>query len=201
MLSREDNELYTRVGPGTPMGELFRRFWLPALLVERAARTRRRAGARAAARRGPHRLPRHQRQGRLLERTLPAPRASLFFGRNEEGGLRCVYHGWKFDTRPAAASTCRTSRPTAASRTRSGCAATRPARPADVVWVYMGPSDLHPELPQFEWMHVPPDQRMVTRWHRIATGPRAWRARSTPATCRSCTGCSPGPRAPTPHPG
>src|SRR5438093_8605444 len=98
MLSKEDNELLTQTGPGTPMGELFRRFWLPAILSKELP------GADCA----PIRV-------RLLGEDLVAFRdtagqvglvaqncahrgASLFFGRNEEGGLRCVYHGWKFDT-------------------------------------------------------------------------------------------------------
>src|ERR1700758_4437419 len=97
MLSEEENQLLTRVGPGTPMGELLRQYWLPFLLSQEL----------------------HERDGepqrvRLLGEDLIAFRdssgrvgllgdhcahrgASLFFGRNEECGLRCVYHGWKFD--------------------------------------------------------------------------------------------------------
>src|ERR1043166_8631888 len=97
MLSKEENELLTQTGPGTPMGDLFRRFWLPAL--------------------DPNELPEPDCppiRFRILSEDLVAFRdtegkpgfvrencphrgASLFFGRNEEGGLRCVYHGWKFD--------------------------------------------------------------------------------------------------------
>src|SRR5262245_25295911 len=98
MLTREENELLTRVGPGTPMGNLLRHFWLPATLAEEVP----------APDSPPIRV-------RLLGEDLVAFRdtngtvglfaancphrgASLFFGRNEECGIRCVYHGWKFDT-------------------------------------------------------------------------------------------------------
>src|SRR3712207_3338468 len=97
MTSREENELLTRTGPGTPMGQLFRRFWLPALLSEELP----------AADGTPVRV-------KILGESLVAFRdtggrvglidaycahrgANLFWGRNEESGLRCVYHGWKYD--------------------------------------------------------------------------------------------------------
>ena len=97
MLSREDNELLTRVGPGTPMGDTMRRYWIPALLARELpepdcppVRVRLLGEDLVAFR---------DTQGRigLLDEFCPHRRASLFFGRNEECGLRCVYHGWKFD--------------------------------------------------------------------------------------------------------
>ncbi|HEX4616738.1 MAG TPA: Rieske 2Fe-2S domain-containing protein, partial [Stellaceae bacterium] len=97
MTPREENELLTQVGPGTPMGAMMRRYWIPAclsselkadgdplrlvLLGERLVAFRDTAG----------------RVG-LFDHRCPHRCASLFFGRNEEGGLRCIYHGWKFDT-------------------------------------------------------------------------------------------------------
>src|SRR5499426_1586294 len=97
MLTREENERLTRVGRETPMGELVRRFWLPfllesdlhepdgepvrvTLLGERLVAFRDTAG----------------RIG-LIERNCAHRCADLFFGRNEEHGLRCTYHGWKYD--------------------------------------------------------------------------------------------------------
>src|SRR5579871_3448649 len=96
MLSAQDNETLTRVGPGTPMGELMRQYWLPAcksseliadgtplrlvLLGEKLIGFRDSAG----------------RVG-IMDHRCPHRCASLFFGRNEERGIRCVYHGWKFD--------------------------------------------------------------------------------------------------------
>jgi phthalate 4,5-dioxygenase len=97
MLNTTDNELLCRTNPGTPMGELFRRFWLPALLQEELPQPdcppvrHRILGEDLVAFR--------DSQGRIgfLREACPHRKASLFFGRNEDGGLRCVYHGWKFD--------------------------------------------------------------------------------------------------------
>src|SRR5204863_4176565 len=97
MLSREDNELLTRVGPGTPMGNTIRRYWIPALLAWELpepdcppVRVKLLDEELVAFRDTTGRLA-------LLGEYCPHRRASLFFGRNEECGLRCVYHGWKFD--------------------------------------------------------------------------------------------------------
>ena len=97
MLSREDNELLTRVGPGTAMGELMRRYWVPAAFTHQIPE-----------RNGPPLRVRlmcenlvlfRDSEGRvgLLDEHCPHRLASLFYGRNEESGLRCVYHGLKFD--------------------------------------------------------------------------------------------------------
>ena len=97
MLSREENELMCRVGPGTPMGEYLRRFWFPALMSEELPEPDcppirvRLMGEDLVAFRDTNGLV------GLVNNYCPHRRASLFFGRNEEGGLRCVYHGWKFD--------------------------------------------------------------------------------------------------------
>ena len=98
MLSKEDNELITRVGPGTPMGNLMREYWVPAMLSSELPK----AGSPPVRvmllgekligfRDGDNRVG-------LLADACPHRGASLFFGRNDECGLRCVYHGWQFDT-------------------------------------------------------------------------------------------------------
>src|SRR5919197_79898 len=98
MLSLEDNQLLTQVGPGTPMGTLMRRFWLPVLLSRELPAPDsdpvpvQILGEKLVAFRDSH------GQVGLLGDNCPHRGASLFFGRNEEAGLRCVYHGWKFDT-------------------------------------------------------------------------------------------------------
>ena len=97
MLSREENELVTRVGPGTPMGNAMRRYWIPALLSRELAEP---DGPPVRVRLlGEDLVAFRDTDGRigLLDEFCPHRRASLFFGRNEECGLRCVYHGWKFD--------------------------------------------------------------------------------------------------------
>src|SRR4030095_10541323 len=97
MLTREDNELITRIGSGTPMGDTMRRYWMPALLAWELPEPDcppgrvKLLGEDLVAFRDP--------SGHigLLDEYCPHRRVSLFFGRNEECGLRCVYHGWKFD--------------------------------------------------------------------------------------------------------
>ena len=98
MLSREDNEIVTRVGPGTPMGRTMRMYWIPAVLSSEIAEP---DGAPVRVRLlGEDLVAFRDTSGKigLLDEYCPHRRVSLFFGRNEECGLRCIYHGWKFDT-------------------------------------------------------------------------------------------------------
>src|SRR5574342_1385370 len=97
MLSREDNELLCRVGRGTPMGELMRQYWIPAALSTELPE---RDGAPLRVRLlGEDLIAFRDTEGHvgLVDAYCPHRRAPLFFGRNEEGGIRCAYHGWKFD--------------------------------------------------------------------------------------------------------
>src|SRR5215207_4623949 len=97
MLSRADNELLTRVGPGSPMGNLLRCFWQPfALAVELPTPDSDPIRVRLL---GEDLVAFRDSNGSvgLLAANCPHRGASLFFGRNEECGIRCVYHGWRFD--------------------------------------------------------------------------------------------------------
>ncbi len=97
MLTQEENELLTRTGPGTPMGELMRRYWLPAMLSEELPAP---DGPPVSLKLlGEPLVAFRDTQGRvgILEAYCPHRGANLFWGRNEESGLRCVYHGWKYD--------------------------------------------------------------------------------------------------------
>src|SRR6266540_6325516 len=97
MMTKEENELLTRTGPGTPMGNVIRRYWVPALLSWELPEPDcppvrvMLLGERLVAFR--------DTSGRvgLLDEFCAHRRASLFLGRNEEHGLRCVFHGWKYD--------------------------------------------------------------------------------------------------------
>ena len=97
MLSAADNALITQTNPGTPMGELFRRFWLPVVHPDELPEPDcppiriRVMGEDLVAFRDTN------GQVGIMEAFCPHRRAPLFYGRNEECGLRCVYHGWKFD--------------------------------------------------------------------------------------------------------
>src|SRR5258708_2230948 len=96
MLSPADNEALVRVGAGTPMGELIRRFWLPAGLAEELAETD--GGPLRVKLLGEELVAFRDSEGRigLLEEHCPHRGASLALGVNAECGLRCLYHGWKF---------------------------------------------------------------------------------------------------------
>src|SRR4051812_6842708 len=163
MLSHADNEYLCRVGPGTPMGTLLRRFWMPALIASEVPEpdcppfrftllTEKLVAFRDSA----------GRVGVVAE-NCPHRGASLFFGRNEEEGLRCVYHGWKFDA--AGACVDMPNEPPESNFKHKVKVTAYPTEEAgDVVWVYMGPLEHKPELPRPEWTLVPPEQRKVTRY-------------------------------------
>lgn len=162
MLSREDNELLTRTDPGTPAGDYFRRYWLPALLSSELpipdcppVRVRMLGEDLIAFR---------DSQGSvgLVDEYCPHRRASLFWGRNEECGLRCVYHGWKFDVTGACVDMPNEPPEYAfANKVRTQAYPTREF--GGVVWAYMGPPDRTPELPKLEWARVPDSHRYISK--------------------------------------
>jgi phenylpropionate dioxygenase-like ring-hydroxylating dioxygenase large terminal subunit len=163
VLSREDNELLTRVGPGTPMGNLLRCFWQPFALSTELP------GADCYPVRvtllGEQLIAFRDTHGRLglVQNNCPHRGASLFFGRNEEAGLRCVYHGWKFDVD----GTCidMPNEPAESDfRTRVRATAYPCVERGGVVWAYLGPrDDVAAAPPELEWTHVPESHRMVTK--------------------------------------
>jgi phthalate 4,5-dioxygenase len=162
MLSAEDNEMLTRTGAGTPMGELFRRFWVPVLLSRELPE---RDGPPVRARvMGEDLLAFRDSDDRigLVDPRCPHRGANLFFGRNEERGIRCVYHGWKFDV----CGNC-VEIPTMArdegTRSRVHITAYPTREWGDLVWAYMGPPQHQPEIPEMDFALVPPSHRFVTK--------------------------------------
>ncbi|MBC7380984.1 MAG: aromatic ring-hydroxylating dioxygenase subunit alpha [Burkholderiaceae bacterium] len=168
MLNAQDNALLTQTGPGTPMGQLFRHYWMPALLASElphpdcAPVKLRILGENYVAFR--------DSQGRIgvVEPTCPHRGADLFFGRNEEGGLRCVYHGWKFDVAgqclemPTLEAADDQARQKICSRMRLKSLAARES--AGIIWVYMaGEPEQAPPLPALEFMTVPASHRYVSK--------------------------------------
>ena len=162
MLSREENELITRVGAGTPMGNTLRRYWIPALLAQEIpepdcppVRVRLLGEDLVAFR---------DTQGRigLLDELCPHRRASLFFGRNEECGLRCVYHGWKFDV--AGACIDMMNEPEENDfKHKVRLTAYPTCELGGIVWAYLGPAEKMPPLPKFAWTQAPETHRHVTK--------------------------------------
>jgi len=167
MLSKEDNELITRVGPGTPMGNVMRRYWMPALLSEEIpapdsppVRVRLLGEDLVAFRDS------HGRVG-LLDEFCPHRLASMFLGRNEEGGLRCVYHGWKFDVHGRCVD-MPNEPSTSTFKERVHLTAYPVIEKAGVIWAYLGPEAKRPELPDMEWMRAPSTHLFVSVTHQYS---------------------------------
>jgi phthalate 4,5-dioxygenase oxygenase subunit len=163
--TKEDNDLLTRVGPGTPMGTLFRQYWIPVLPVSHLEEP----GGK------PRRI-------RLLGEDLVAFRtwegtvgvigaycahrlAPLYFGRIEQDGIRCPYHGWKFATDGRCMEM-----PNVPAQQQFGERIKHPGYPCiehgGVIWIYMGGSSEIPALPEFEFTMVPDDQRRFRLFHQ-----------------------------------
>ncbi len=156
MLTREDNELLTRVGPGTPMGEMIRRHWVPACLSEELPEPD--CDPRRVRLLGEDLVAFRDTSGRigLMEEHCPHRGASLFFGRNEQGGLRCLYHGWKIGVEGNVLDT-----PCEPFTRRLTHRAYPVHEQGDVVWAYLGPPEKRPPFPNFPWTLVPADRRCV----------------------------------------
>src|SRR5262245_42743180 len=162
MLRKEQNELLTQTGPGTPMGTMFRRNWIPALLAAELPENEcppvrvKLLSERLLAWR--------DTQGRLaLTDEFCAHRGiSLWFGRNEDNGLRCPYHGWKYDhtgqcidvpSEPEESGFCKKIKLKSYPLVERG----------GVLWAYMGPPELQPPPPAWEFCNVPPEQTITTK--------------------------------------
>lgn len=165
MLTQADNQLLTQSDRGTVMGAYLRRFWIPAMVEFEVP----------AADEAPVRLKLlgealivfRDSQGRVgvLEEHCPHRLTSLFFGRNEESGIRCVYHGWKFDVDGRCVDL--PSEP-GDSRFRNKIRAVAyPSRlRGGLLWIYMGPAEHLPDFPEFEWLDLPAAQRYASRWQQ-----------------------------------
>src|SRR5262245_39714799 len=162
MLSAEDNELLTRTGPGTAMGAYFRRFWVPALLSQEVAEPD--GPPIRVTVMGEDLVAFRDTRGRvgLLEATCAHRGASLFWGRNENCGIRCAYHGWKYDADGRCVD-LPTSPPDAGLRDKIRLTAYPTREWGDLIWAYLGPADRMPELPALEFAVLPPAHRFVSK--------------------------------------
>src|SRR5579864_8511367 len=162
MTTREQNDLLTRTGPGTPMGELFRRYWLPAMHVDELPEPD--CAPVRVTLLSEKLIAFRDTRGRvgIVEEFCAHRGASLWFGRNEEGGLRCPYHGWKYDitgqcievpSEPAESGFCKKVKLTSYPLVERG----------KVLWAYLGPADKKPPLPEWEFAMVPPQQTFVSK--------------------------------------
>src|SRR5579875_1916272 len=159
-LTREENELLCQVGPGTLMGNLLRRYWTPACLSSELAKPRTNLRVRLL---GEDLVAFRDADGQvgLIDEHCPHRGASLYYGRNEaECGLRCVYHGWKFDrsgqctdmpseARSFAASIKTTAYPTHES--------------GGIVWTYMGPPETMTPFRDFGTERLPAEFQSASK--------------------------------------
>jgi phthalate 4,5-dioxygenase oxygenase subunit len=149
MLASEDNALLCRVGRGTPMSDLMRQYWIPAMMSSELLEPDcpplrlRLLGENLVAFR--------TTSGRvgLIQGQCPHRGASLFFGRNEEEGLRCVYHGWKFDCEGACVDM--PNEPAESGfKSKIRARAYPCVERNDIIWAYLGPRPTPPPLPDIE---------------------------------------------------
>jgi phenylpropionate dioxygenase-like ring-hydroxylating dioxygenase large terminal subunit len=144
------------------MGALFRRHWLPFMLAGELAPD---APPKRLKLLGECLVAFRDSAGRpgLLGEHCPHRRASLYYGRNEAGGLRCVYHGWKFDV--AGQCLDMPSEPASSNFRHKVSALSYPVlERAGLLWAYLGPPEKRAELPELEWLAVPQAQRYASRW-------------------------------------
>ena len=162
MLKQEQNDLLTQTGPGTAMGELFRRYWLPALLAEEVAQA---GGAPVRLQLLSEKmLAFRDSEGRLgvIDEFCAHRGVSLWFGRNEEGGIRCPYHGWKYDITGQCLEV--PSEPPESSYAQRIKLKSYPLiEQGGVVWIYMGPPELQPPPPAWEFATVPAVQSFTSK--------------------------------------
>jgi phthalate 4,5-dioxygenase len=161
MLSEQDNELMTRVGPGTAMGSYLRQFWIPFLFSWEITPD----GAPERVRlMGENLLAFRDTTGRagLIAEKCPHRRASLYFGRNEEDGLRCIYHGWKFDVEGQCVD-MPSEPPESNFKEKIQVASYPVVEQGGIIWAYMGPLEEPPPLPNLEWMSLPESHRFASK--------------------------------------
>jgi phthalate 4,5-dioxygenase len=160
MLSPEENDLLTRVGPTTPMGDLIRQYWIPALMSSELPapdgpplRVRLLGENLIAVRTGSGTVG-------LLAHACPHRGASLFFGRNEAEGIRCVYHGWKFDVQGRCVD-MPSEPPDRNFKDKVRARAYPCIERNGIVWTYMGPREEPPPLPDLEPNMLPDAQTEI----------------------------------------
>src|ERR671937_275405 len=154
MLKQEENELITRVGPGTPMGNLMREYWVPAMLSSELPAPD--CDPVRVMLLGEQLIAFRDTSGKvgLIQNNCPHRGASLFFGRNEENGLRCVYHGWKFDAQGNCVDM--PNEPAESDfKTKVRARAYATQERGGIVWTYMGPKRAPPPLPDLEANMLP----------------------------------------------
>lgn len=159
MTTVQDSEILTRVSRGTPMGELMRQYWIPAAKSDELEAD---GDPVRLMLLGEKLIAFRDTNGKVgvMDHRCPHRCASLFFGRNEEGGIRCVYHGWKFDVEGRCLDMANVP-PHQDFKQKVRARAYRVEERAGLVWVYMGEREQAPPFPMLEPLHLPEDELRV----------------------------------------
>lgn len=162
MLRKEVNDLLTQTDAGTPMGELFRQYWIPAMLADELPEND--CPPVRVKLLGEQMIAFRDTDGRygLLEEFCAHRRVSLWFGRNEECGLRCPYHGWKFDVEGNCVD-IPSEGEDSKFREEVKLRAYPLIKVGDVLWTYMGAEESRPTEPLWEFATVAPEQTITTK--------------------------------------
>jgi phenylpropionate dioxygenase-like ring-hydroxylating dioxygenase large terminal subunit len=163
MLNAADNETLTRTGADTAMGKLFRRFWVPVALSRELPES---DGAPIRVTiMGESLIAFRDTNGRvgLIEPRCPHRGADLYYGRNEDCGIRCVYHGWKFDVEGNCLERPNVPLEKDTFRDRIRIKAYPTREFGEIVWAYLGPAGDLPPIPELEFGLVPASHRYVTK--------------------------------------
>ncbi|ASR36562.1 (2Fe-2S)-binding protein [Prauserella marina] len=162
MLTREQNERLVRTNKGTEMGTLLRRYWIPALLAEEIPEPD--CPPVRVQLLGEKLIAFRDTEGRigLIDEFCSHRTASLFFGRNEECGLRCAYHGWKYDVNGNCVD-MPSEPPESRFREKIKQTAYPCVERGGVIWAYLGPPELKPEAPELEWATLPSSRVFVSK--------------------------------------
>ncbi len=172
MLSKEDNETLTRVGPGTPMGETMRRYWHPIALKSELPEP---DGDPLRARLlGENFVVFRDTAGKVgvLDELCLHRGASMALGRVEEGGIRCIYHGWKFSVDGSIMDMPNLADPRIRARLKARAYPVREV--SGLVWTYIGPKEKEPPWRRFAFDEVPAANRIAFRMKVRANYLQMW---------------------------
>src|SRR5687767_5738226 len=162
MLPKEVNDLLTQVGPGTPGGDLLRRYWQPVALKDELPPDGPPVPVRLL---GEDLVLFRDDSGRagLLGLHCAHRGADLSYGRLEDGGIRCIYHGWLYDVRGRCLE--QPGEPAGSTfHERIRHIAYPCVEYADTIFAYLGPGD-PPSFPRYEFLTVPQEQLVATKRH------------------------------------
>jgi phthalate 4,5-dioxygenase oxygenase subunit len=162
MLSKADNELMCRVGPGTPMGNAMRRYWIPALTSDELPHPD--SDPKRIMLLGEEFVAFRNTDGQVgfLDEYCCHRSASLALGRVEGNGIRCIYHGWKFAADGTVLETPNVEDPKFKERFKARAFPVREA--GGLIWVYLGPKEKEPPFLDWHWFHVPTSNRLVVTY-------------------------------------